>query len=457
MQAQVRLTSSSQVTRDLGTRVLPGILRDYTRPFQFTSSRGVDSGLNALELSVDNLETLKSVTPKAPLTITVDQELDGSEYVLPIAYDGEFVIPLGLGKAQDKVTEIRIDRLPDPEAARSLGGAIQIMFHKVIAEKLGREFTYPHLAAVDSEQPDQIVADPTLVKQRVQQAEKIVLYIHGIIGDTRSMVSSMREAKVFIDGHKSSLSEIYDLVLSFDYESLNTPIEVIAEQLRDRLAEVGLVPGHGKVLHIVAHSMGGLVSRCFIEQKGGHKVVQHLIMLGTPNGGSPWATLQDWALASLTFVLNDLLSVALPIKLLGNLIAAIEKADVTLDQMRPDSEFLKSLNACPDPKVPYTIVAGNTSIIDITIPEAKDRVKILLEKFNRYGRRMVEFPFFEDPNDIAVAVHNMKKLPSDRIYPIQIYEVGCNHLVYFTSEVGLKALAEAVKSTGIVHDSQKDN
>ena len=50
--------------------------------------------------------------------------------------------------------------------------------------------------------------------------------------------------------------------------------------------------GHGKTIHIVAHSMGGLVSRYFIENLGGHEIVQHLIMLGTPNSGSPWPEVQ---------------------------------------------------------------------------------------------------------------------------------------------------------------------
>ena len=450
LQATARLTTVSQATRDLGAQVLPPILQAYTQPFQFTASRGVDSGLNALELMVDErtIATLKQVTPETPLKLTVEQSLKLGEYVLPVAYDGEFMLPLGYGVAtQEGATEITLDRLPDPESTRSLGGSVRIFFQKVVSEQLGREFKYPLLAARDSHQPETPILG-TQLQQRIEQAEKIVLYIHGIIGDTRSMVSSVQEAKVSIAGQEKSLAEIYDLVLMFDYENLNTPIATIAEQLRDRLAAVGLASGHQKTLHIVAHSMGGLVSRYFIEQKGGHNVVQHLIMLGTPNGGSPWATVKDWSLATLTFALNNVLAMAPPLKSLGNLVSNL-KVDVTLKEMRPDSEFLKLLNASPDPQVPYTIVAGNTSIIDTTAAAAKNRVQALLAKLNRVGQNMIEFPFLGDPNDIAVAVHNIKKVPSDRTHPAQVYEVACNHLVYFTSPVGLKALAEAVKGTGI--------
>jgi pimeloyl-ACP methyl ester carboxylesterase len=42
---------------------------------------------------------------------------------------------------------------------------------------------------------------------------------------------------------------------------------------------------------IIAHSFGGLVSRYYIEQEGGDKYVRNLIMLGTPNHGSPLADL----------------------------------------------------------------------------------------------------------------------------------------------------------------------
>jgi pimeloyl-ACP methyl ester carboxylesterase len=447
LQATARLTTVSQVTRDLGTR--PPILQANSQPFQFTASRGADSGLNALELTVDaqTSETLKLVTPATPLKLTVEQALEPGEYVLPLAYDGEFVLPLGYGVTKAGVTVITLDRLPDPEATRSLGGSVRIFFQKVVAEQLGREFAYPLLAALDVKQPEIPIADLAQLQQRVKQAKNIVLYIHGIIGDTRNMVSSVQEAKVAMNGQEQSLAQLYDLVLTFDYESLNTPIATIAEQLRDRLAAVGLGAGHPKTLHIVAHSMGGLVSRSFIEQKGGHQVVQHLIMLGTPNGGSPWATVQDWALTTMTFALNNLLIVVPPAKWLGKLVGLLEQVDITLDEMRPDSAFLKVLNASPDPQVPYTIVAGNTSIIDTTAPEAKSRVQSLLTKLNQVG--MIEFPFLGDPNDTAVAVHNIKKMPSDRTYPAQVYEVACNHLVYFTSPVGLKALAEAVKATGI--------
>jgi pimeloyl-ACP methyl ester carboxylesterase len=404
-----------------------------------------------LELKITDANSLKTVTPEQPLKLSVEQALGENEYVLPVAYDGEFFLPLGRGKGKDGKTEISLERLPEPlaEKTRSLGGSIRIFFQKAIAEKLSLEFPYPILAAVEQVEEETIryEGDVETVKQKVSAASKIVLFIHGLIGDTRSIVPSARLAKISVDGQEKSLTDIYDLVLAFDYENLNTPIETLAEKLGERLQAVGLGANHGKTLHIVAHSMGGLVSRSFIEQKGGNQVVQHLIMLGTPNAGSPWSTVQDWAFTALTIGLNGLSVTGFPVAALGNLLGGIEAIDLNLDQMKPGSNFLKSLQECPDPGIPYTILAGNTSLIPPTDGETANKLKTLLEKL---GRGAVEFPFLGQPNDIAVMVHSIKNIPPGRSHPPRIQEVACNHLVYFTHPDGLQALAEAVIGTGIL-------
>ena len=448
---RARLSTVPQATRDVGNNILPPILRDYTQPFQFTASRGVDPGLSALELKVSNAETLKAVNPQQPLILSVDKALAEREYILPVAYDGEFFIPLGRGEAKDGKTEIRLERLVEPleEKKRSLGGSIRIFFQKIVAEKLGLEFPYPILAAVEygEDGTTRYQGSPEIIQQKVEQANKIVLFIHGIIGDTQSIVPCASLAKISVDGQEKSLTEIYDLVLAFDYENLNTPIGTIAEQLRERLSAVGLGANHGKILHIVAHSMGGLVSRSFIEQKGGDRVVQHLIMLGTPNAGSPWSTVQDWAFTALTIGLNGLSVSGFPLAALGNLLGAIEAIDINLDQMKPGSDFLTSLRDCADPGIPYTIIAGNTSLISPPDRATTNKLQTLLEKL---GRGAIEFPFLGQPNDIAVTVQSIKSVPLERNPKSLMREVACNHLVYFTHPDGLQSLVEAVIGTGIL-------
>ncbi len=475
-QAQARLTTVNQSTRALGGHILPPILQEnqqLVQPFQFTASRGNDPGLSALELSeVQNSETVSKANP---LQLVVDTSLADNEQLLPIAYDGEFFLPLGWGKnTPEGRTEINLERLPNPvnanlssnvEDTRSLGGSIRIFFQKIISQKLNREFKYPILAIADVNQDETVTytQDIEQIKARVAQAEHIVLYIHGIIGDTEDMVRSLRRAKVSVEGQERELADLYDLVLAFDYENLHTPIEENGRLLKQRLKSVGLGTNRDQKvkLHIVAHSMGGLVSRWFIEREGGNAIAQHLIMLGTPNAGSPWSKVEDWAVTMLGIGLNGLAEVAWPIPVLGMLMRAIgtsvnalETIDVALDQMQPSSEFLNNLAASPDPGIPYSIVAGNTSISPAALKSEPGHASLLARLMQKLFDRLVSLPFLGQSNDIAVTVNSIKSVDLNRIPQPQIQEVGCDHLVYFYHPEGLKGLSQAILQARQQNDSK---
>ncbi len=454
LKANARLTSVSQSTRDLGSHVLPPILqgRAGIKPFSFTSSRGTDPGLSAIELT--EVEDASVVTPLDPLKLIVDLPLAANEQLLPLSYDGEFYLPLGSARSTlDGKTEIVLERLPEPvsEGKRSLGGSIRIFCHKVVANQFGLEYEYPILAVADVNTDGiatytQEIAE---VKERVAAADKIVLYIHGIIGDTQWMVGSVQRAKIQVDGEQQVLASAYDLVLTFDYENLNTPIEENGKLLKERLEAVGLGANHGKTLHIVAHSMGGLVSRWFIEQEGGNQVVEHLIMLGTPNAGSPWSTVSDWALTTLSIGLNGLSQIVWPTPVIGMLVKAIgvsagivNKIDTPLAQMHPGSELLQKLATSPDPGIPYSIIAGNTAIAPAALMSTANQPNLLERLHQKLFKKAVALPFFGQPNDIAVMVTSIKHVserPSTRIQ-----EIGCDHLSYFSDPAGLTALSAAV-------------
>jgi triacylglycerol esterase/lipase EstA (alpha/beta hydrolase family) len=231
----------------------------------------------------------------------------------------------------------------------------------------------------------------------------------------------------------AALNARYDLVLAFDYENLHTKIEENAALLLQRLTAVGLGSGHGKRLDVIAHSMGGLVARAMIEKAGGQGAVHRLVTAGTPHHGSPWPTIQDWATTALTFGLNALAGAFWPAGVVGALVAATERVDNALDQMRPDSPFVAELHQLPDPNVPYTVLVGDRSLV---APAASTgAVQRLLAKLSvmKVVDAAVAAAFLGDPNDMAVSVESARWLPPLRHPEPDVRVLPCDHMTFFSS------------------------
>ncbi len=449
LKAKARLSSAPLSTRDLNNITLPRLLYDdpsVCQPLSFTTSRGTDPGLSVLELTDVNDPSV--VTPDEPLRITVPLALQTNEHVVPVAFDGEFFLPLGRVESRSAdETVIALDRLPPPLAdSRSLGGAIKIFFQKVNSKRIGQESPYPILGAADVAPDGAVTAirDTAQVRDRVTKSRRILLFVHGIIGDTQSMVPSVQLAKL---ADARPLASLYDLVLTFDYENLGTTIEDNGRLLKARLEAVGLATGHTKTLDIAAHSMGGLVSRWFIEREGGNQVARRLVMLGTPNGGSPWPQVVDWATVALALGLNHLTAIAWPASDVGGLAARMENPTVALNEMLPTSKVLAELKQSPDPGIPYVMLAGNTSIIRAAIAapdsgKASVFARLLSRLTSPELLHKVANPFFLDQeNDVAVSVASMENIPSGRKLPFDVRPTACDHLSYFRDPEGLKAFA----------------
>lgn len=444
--ARARLTTLPDATRDLGSTPLPALLRDNGElfaPLALSPSRGGEAGLSVLEL-VDVVD-YTVVTPDDPLVVALDVGLQADEALLPLGYDGEFYLPLGGFRRTAGGVEVTLDRLPAPNGTRDLKGSVKILFQKLVGQHLGWEYTYPQLAIarIDQGEPVGYNKDPNAVKKAVQKAKRVLLYVHGIIGDTRGMAASAFPAFKTPPLAVAGLGDRYDLVLTFDYENFHTTIEENARLLKARLVAAGLGPEHGKTLHIVAHSMGGLVSRWFIEREGGDKVVDQLVMVGTPNNGSPWPTVEDYAITALSIGFNSLAKVAWPASVVSMLVKGLEKVDNALDQMNPGSDFLKNLADSPKPNVPYSIIAGNTSLITAALAEDEHGTTI----FSRLWARIKPKPwlhtltapiFFGQPNDIAVTVESVCAAPMGD----QAIVVACDHTTYFNTVAGLEQLAK---------------
>jgi len=155
------------------------------------------------------------------------------------------------------------------------------------------------------------------VQPERRREQRTLVFVHGL-GANRSGFLPLR-AWLRLHGHRRQLA--------FDYRSAGS-IERLALQLK-RALDAGV--GGGRI-DLVAHSMGGLVARAYLQLLGGARRVDRLITLGTPHHGTHAATFIPSALVR---------------------------------QLLPGSPFLRQLNAqpAPDGLRVTSIVAGRDLLI----------------------------------------------------------------------------------------------
>jgi triacylglycerol lipase len=105
-----------------------------------------------------------------------------------------------------------------------------------------------------------------------------VVLVHGLV-DNRSVFSVMR---------RGLRRRGFAQVGSWNYSPLLRDVETAATALGRHLERVCQDTGHDRV-HVVGHSLGGLVARYLVQRQGGDARVDALVTLGTPHGGSRWA------------------------------------------------------------------------------------------------------------------------------------------------------------------------
>jgi pimeloyl-ACP methyl ester carboxylesterase len=446
LQATARLTSLPAATRSLHQPTLPLIFSQDSAESErlyFTRSRGSDPGLSVLELEVINLESLQTVTPTNPLRLTVPMPLSEGEYILPIAYDGEFFLPLGRSRSTPEGTDILLEHLPEPSTSkeRSLKSTVRIFFQKLLSHKLGLAFEYPQLSAIYLLENGQVVyeKEPAILRPQIGETQRILLLIHGLIGDTPNLINDLRSGTEM----GAWLRDRYDLILGLDYESFNTSVEETARQLKLRLEAVGLHANHRKQLDVVGFELGGLVGRWLVEREGGHEMISRLVLVGTPNAGTPWSTVQGWVNTALAVGLNSLSTVAWPVKVIGSLVAAMEMFDVTLDQMQPGSDLLKSLEASPNPGIPYGVIGGNGSVKSAAISGGTSG-SLIQRLLNKVTGRAAQLAFLGQPNDLFASSYSLRRTASSlEPHPV-VEEAMCDHFTYLSSVDGQAALRQVL-------------
>jgi pimeloyl-ACP methyl ester carboxylesterase len=433
------------------TLLPPAILWGGTPSSHAVFSRSVSAGEPDAQLSVVELTGVKgadAINADNPLLLKTNGGVEEDEALISFGYDPEsgLYLPVGISDGDGNV---RIEQLPEETAGkivdkksineRSIGGSIKLFFKKVVLGRLTGE--NPNVLALCELENEISVAKP-VAAGALADKNNICLLIHGIIGDTEGQRKSFFEKE-------SKLYQQFDAVITYDYENLNTPIEDTAKQLKADLAKAGVTEDGGKRLTIVAHSMGGLVSRWFIEQEGGSAVVSRLIQCGTPNGGSETSDFRKSVFSMLGVAMNGAVFMQPYLPALSFIGKQVNKALFnTLNQMSPSSEFLQKLNVegGPHPEVDYWVIGGNTGDIE---PEKIEGAPMLKQFWSAVLTKVPhlllnKFVFkSEDPNDIAVTQVSMKTVPSQDTLPF--YNVACDHLSYFDFEASMQKLQEIIE------------
>lgn len=102
-----------------------------------------------------------------------------------------------------------------------------------------------------------------------------VLLVHGLV-DNRSIFAVMR---------RSLRRRGFASVCSWNYSPLLRDVATAAADLGEHIERICAQTGHDRV-HVVGHSLGGLVARYHVQRQGGDRRIDELVTLGTPHGGS---------------------------------------------------------------------------------------------------------------------------------------------------------------------------
>ncbi len=171
----------------------------------------------------------------------------------------------------------------------------------------------------------------SLVHFAVDAAATPILLVHGIV-DNHTIFSPLERAlrrRGFTD------------LSSFDYGLLTSDVRATADDLAVAIEKLVEESGSEKV-HVIGHSLGGLITRYYVQRMGGHQRVHTVVTLGTPHQGT--------ALARA-----------------GSLLPLVR-------QLRPDSDLIAELNeSAPDCDTRF--LAFYSDLDQLIVPSRNARIE----------------------------------------------------------------------------------
>lgn len=393
-----------------------------------------------------NAEKPLIITPKiSNLTRSVD---DNDTVTIPYGYDEatDLYFPVGY---QDDAGKIYITTLPSPTAGslvpeaihtRSVLGSVKLYFKKLFKRQTNTLTL--HIYRNDEWTTVTGITEIVPVLKKIKP-KTLPFIIHGIFGDTKAIVEGLK-----LD---DALAKDFPVMLSYDYENLSTKISDTAKELRKIFDKIGAGSDGIPRLTIIAHSMGGLVSRWCIEKEGGDKYVEKFIMAGTPNSGSEWSAAGDKIIKGAGFLLSHAMNSIGPVKYaisgIGFLLKKFHDPQTALNDMGLDADFIKKLNdSATAAHIDYYLVGSDTNLYREYSGEDHFLSKVkfwLMDKVVFPGLDQVLFKKL--PNDMAVTVDSMKKIKTfDAEKNMKI--LPGDHISYFTEEPTRKTILTLLKN-----------
>jgi triacylglycerol lipase len=122
-----------------------------------------------------------------------------------------------------------------------------------------------------------------LIVGDVEAAGTPIILIHGVI-DNRSIFTVLR---------RSLRGRGFGRLYALNYSPFTDDIADVAARLRTLIEDVCEQTGYERV-HIVGHSMGGLIARYYVQRLGGDAHVHTVVTLGSPHGGTVPARYSVW-------------------------------------------------------------------------------------------------------------------------------------------------------------------
>lgn len=163
----------------------------------------------------------------------------------------------------------------------------------------------------------------------VEAAGTPIILIHGII-DNHTVFALLR---------RSLNRRGFGRVITLNYSPLSDDIPRVARRLKSLVEKVRRETGYERV-HVIGHSMGGLVARYYVQRLGGDQRVHTLVTLGAPHSGTMPALLVPHSVVK---------------------------------QMRPDSALIRELDE-PAPGCRTRMVAIWSDLDQIIIPKRNARI-----------------------------------------------------------------------------------